>query len=123
MFHRAEGIVSARTDVDNSWAPGRQHPQPGATYFDTYDWEYTISEFTPERLAQIRRLTGSPKRRLPRTRAPGPLAATVPPGLVAAPPVGVFHSMTSNIVPVTPLASCDARNRARRTARGSENPV
>jgi iron(III) transport system substrate-binding protein len=58
VFHRAEGIVSARTDVDNSWAPADNIPQPGATYFDTYDWEYTVSEFTPERLAQIRRLTG-----------------------------------------------------------------
>jgi len=43
--------------VDNSWAPTDNIPQPEAAYFDTYDWEYTISEFTPEKLAQIRRLT------------------------------------------------------------------
>ena len=58
VFTRAEGIVSTRTDVDNSWAPADNIPQPGVDYFDTYGWEYTLNEFTPEKLAQIRRLTG-----------------------------------------------------------------
>ena len=58
VFTRAEGIVSTRADVDNSWAPPDNVPQPGVDYFDTYGWEYTLNEFTPEKLAQIRRLTG-----------------------------------------------------------------
>ncbi len=58
VFNHAEGNVSTRADVDNSWAPADAIPQPGVEYFDSYGWEYTLSEFTPEKLAQIRRLTG-----------------------------------------------------------------
>jgi ABC-type Fe3+ transport system substrate-binding protein len=58
IFNRAEGNVSTRTDVDNAWAPADSIPQPGATYFDSYDWDYTLSEFTPEKLAKMRQLTG-----------------------------------------------------------------
>lgn len=58
VFNRAEGNGSTRADVDNSWAPAESLPRPGATYFDSYDWEYTTSEFTAEKLGLIRRLTG-----------------------------------------------------------------
>jgi iron(III) transport system substrate-binding protein len=58
VFNRAEGNVSPRTDVDNAWAPAESIPQPGMTYFDSYGWEYTLSEFTPEKLAKMRQLTG-----------------------------------------------------------------
>jgi len=32
--------VSVRTDVDNSWAPPQDIPQPGIKYLDTYDYDF-----------------------------------------------------------------------------------
>jgi iron(III) transport system substrate-binding protein len=59
IFNRAEGNVSVRTDIDSSaWAPAESIPQPGVKYFDSYDWDYTLSEFTPEKLERIRRIVG-----------------------------------------------------------------
>jgi iron(III) transport system substrate-binding protein len=35
--------VPVRNDVEPTWVPADQVPQPGATYFDTYDPEYVLT--------------------------------------------------------------------------------
>lgn len=46
LYARAERGVPTRTDVDDSWAPRYQVPQPGVEYFDTFDWEFTLADRT-----------------------------------------------------------------------------
>jgi iron(III) transport system substrate-binding protein len=59
VFSRADGTVSARADVDSAaWAPADAIPRPDVQYFDSFGWEYTLSEFTPEKLERMRRIVG-----------------------------------------------------------------
>ncbi len=58
VFCRNQVVVSTRTDVDNSWAPDYIVPKPGVDYFDTYDWDFTVSSRRPEEVERLRRLTG-----------------------------------------------------------------
>lgn len=43
-YSKAEKGVPLRTDVDDSWAHDYQIPKPGVKYFDTYDWQFTLSD-------------------------------------------------------------------------------
>ena len=43
IYSRGEGAVTLRTDVDESFLPAEQIPRSGINYFDTYDWEWTVS--------------------------------------------------------------------------------
>jgi ABC-type Fe3+ transport system substrate-binding protein len=44
LFSRTRGGAPTRTDIDASkWMPKENIPQPGVEYFDTYDWEFTLS--------------------------------------------------------------------------------
>ncbi len=43
IYARGEGNVTLRTDVDESFLPTDVIPRPGINYFDTYDWEWTVS--------------------------------------------------------------------------------
>ena len=43
IYARGEGNVTLRTDVDESFLPADVIPRPGINYFDTYDWEWTVS--------------------------------------------------------------------------------
>lgn len=58
VYNRAQMSVSARTDVDNAWAPEYSVPVPGVEYFDTYDWNFTVNARVPEEIARLQRLTG-----------------------------------------------------------------
>ena len=44
IYARAEGRAALRTDTDESFIPPEQVPKPGVDYFDTFDWEFTVSE-------------------------------------------------------------------------------
>lgn len=57
LFNRAQVVVSARSDVDSSWAPDYLIPTPGVQYFDSYDWQWTLDGFKPEELERMKRLT------------------------------------------------------------------
>lgn len=43
IYARAEGRAALRTDSDESFIPPEQVPKPGVNYFDTFDWEFTVS--------------------------------------------------------------------------------
>jgi iron(III) transport system substrate-binding protein len=43
IYSRAEGRAALRTDTDESFIPSEQVPRPGINYFDTFDWEFTVS--------------------------------------------------------------------------------
>lgn len=43
IYSRAEGRAALRTDTDESFIPAEQIPKPGIKYFDTFDWEFTVS--------------------------------------------------------------------------------
>jgi iron(III) transport system substrate-binding protein len=43
IYARAEGRAALRTDTDESFIPSEQVPKPGIHYFDTFDWEFTVS--------------------------------------------------------------------------------
>jgi iron(III) transport system substrate-binding protein len=55
-YNKAQVTVSNRTDVSNSWAPDYSVPKPGVQYFDSYSWEFTSRERSPESLEKIKRL-------------------------------------------------------------------
>lgn len=44
IYSRAEGRASLRTDLDESFISAAELPKPGVNYFDTYDWQFTVSE-------------------------------------------------------------------------------
>ncbi len=44
VYTKAERGVPVRNDVDESWARPYQIPKPGVEYFDTYDWQFTVSD-------------------------------------------------------------------------------
>jgi iron(III) transport system substrate-binding protein len=43
IYSRAEGRATLRTDTDESFIPSELVPKPGINYFDTFDWEFTVS--------------------------------------------------------------------------------
>ena len=43
MFGQAFGMVPARNDVDESSFPPQFIPQPGVDYFDSFDWDFTVT--------------------------------------------------------------------------------
>jgi len=43
IYARAEGRAALRTDTDESFIPPEQVPKPEIDYFDTFDWEFTVS--------------------------------------------------------------------------------
>jgi iron(III) transport system substrate-binding protein len=43
IYSRGENAVTLRTDIDESFLPADQIPRPGINYFDTYEWEWTVS--------------------------------------------------------------------------------
>ena len=43
IFARAMAVSPTRSDIDESFLPPRVIPQPGVKYFDTYDWEFTVT--------------------------------------------------------------------------------
>jgi ABC-type glycerol-3-phosphate transport system substrate-binding protein len=58
LFSRTRGGAPTRTDIDaTSWMPVENIPKPGVEYFDTYNWEFTLStkEKIRERMGEILR--------------------------------------------------------------------
>jgi iron(III) transport system substrate-binding protein len=43
IYARAEGRATLRKDVDESYIPAEQIPKAGVNYFDTFDWDWTVS--------------------------------------------------------------------------------
>jgi iron(III) transport system substrate-binding protein len=44
VFTRAVGVVPARNDIDVSHLPPEIIPKDGVQYFDTYDWDFTVTQ-------------------------------------------------------------------------------
>ena len=44
VFNRAVGTVPTRSDIDESHLPPEIVPKDSVQYFDTYDWEFTITQ-------------------------------------------------------------------------------
>ena len=44
VFNRAVGTVPTRSDIDESHLPPEIIPKEGVQYFDTYDWEFTVTQ-------------------------------------------------------------------------------
>ncbi len=44
VYSRAEGRAALRTDLDQSFIAPEELPKAGVNYFDTYDWQFTVSE-------------------------------------------------------------------------------
>jgi iron(III) transport system substrate-binding protein len=44
VFNRAMGTASTRNDIDESYLPPEIIPREGVQYFDTYDWEFTVTK-------------------------------------------------------------------------------
>ena len=42
-FSRAQLHATTRNDVDESFLPAHVIPKPGVQYFDSYDWEFTVT--------------------------------------------------------------------------------
>jgi iron(III) transport system substrate-binding protein len=57
IYGRALNMVPARTDVDMSDFPPETVPQPGASYFDMYDYNFTVTEKEQYRL-RIKEMLG-----------------------------------------------------------------
>lgn len=57
VYNRAQVSISNRADVQSTWAPDYMVPKPGVDYFDTYDWDFTLSGFNPEQIDLMKRLT------------------------------------------------------------------
>jgi iron(III) transport system substrate-binding protein len=43
IYSRSEGRATLRTDTDESFIPPEIIPKRGVQYFDTFDWEFTVS--------------------------------------------------------------------------------
>jgi iron(III) transport system substrate-binding protein len=51
ILARALNVVPARSDIDEaSFLPPELIPRPGVTYFDTYDWQFTVTKKEEVRL-------------------------------------------------------------------------
>ena len=44
VFNAAMGTVPTRNDIDESKLPPEIIPRDGVKYFDTYDWEFTVTK-------------------------------------------------------------------------------
>jgi iron(III) transport system substrate-binding protein len=44
VFNRAMGTAPTRKDIDESFLPPQIIPREGVQYFDTYDWEFTLTK-------------------------------------------------------------------------------
>ena len=44
VFNRAMGTAPTRSDIDESFLPPEIIPREGVQYFDTYDWEFTVTK-------------------------------------------------------------------------------
>jgi iron(III) transport system substrate-binding protein len=44
LFNKAMGTVPTRNDIDESFLPPELIPRDGVQYFDTYDWEFTVTK-------------------------------------------------------------------------------
>ena len=44
VFNRAMGTAPTRNDIDESFLPPEIIPRDGVQYFDTYDWEFTVTK-------------------------------------------------------------------------------
>jgi iron(III) transport system substrate-binding protein len=44
VFNRAMGTAPTRNDIDESFLPPEIIPRQGVQYFDTYDWEFTVTK-------------------------------------------------------------------------------
>lgn len=44
VFNRAMGTAPTRSDIDESFLPPEIIPRQGVQYFDTYDWEFTVTK-------------------------------------------------------------------------------
>jgi iron(III) transport system substrate-binding protein len=44
IFNKAVGTVPTRNDIDESYLPPEIIPKEGVQYFDTYDWEFTVTK-------------------------------------------------------------------------------
>jgi iron(III) transport system substrate-binding protein len=49
-YARARAEVPTRNDIDESFLPPEMIPKPGESYFDTYDWEFTVTKKEQVRL-------------------------------------------------------------------------
>jgi iron(III) transport system substrate-binding protein len=58
IFARALTTASTRNDVEESFLPPGVVPQAGGSYFDTYDWEFTVTTKEQVRL-RMKELLGS----------------------------------------------------------------
>ena len=43
IFVHAMGVASTRNDIDEGFLPSEIIPRAGVKYFDTYDWEFTVT--------------------------------------------------------------------------------
>jgi iron(III) transport system substrate-binding protein len=43
ILARALNVVPTRNDIDESFLPPEMIPRPGVTYFDTYEWQFTVT--------------------------------------------------------------------------------
>lgn len=43
IFVHAMGVVPTRNDIDEGFLPPELIPRAGVNYFDTYDWEFTVT--------------------------------------------------------------------------------
>ncbi|MEA2952790.1 MAG: hypothetical protein QOJ96_2310 [Alphaproteobacteria bacterium] len=50
IFARAMGVSPTRNDIDESFLPPEVIPHAGVKYFDTYDWEFTVTKKEEVRL-------------------------------------------------------------------------
>jgi ABC-type Fe3+ transport system substrate-binding protein len=44
IFNRAMGTVPTRNDIVEDFVPPQIVPKEGVQYFDTYDWEFTVTK-------------------------------------------------------------------------------
>ena len=44
IFNRTMGTAPTRNDIDESYLPPELIPRDGVEYFDTYDWEFTVTK-------------------------------------------------------------------------------
>jgi iron(III) transport system substrate-binding protein len=58
VFARAMSVAPTRNDIDESFLPPENIPQPGVSYFDTYDWEFTVTTKEKVRL-RMKELLGA----------------------------------------------------------------
>jgi iron(III) transport system substrate-binding protein len=57
IYARAEGRAALRTDTDESFLSAEERPKEGIKYFDTYDWQFTVTEKEKIRL-RLKELLG-----------------------------------------------------------------